>query len=322
MGKTDVNIKSWLKNKKRFADIFNGMCFNGQQVINPEELIDIDKELDFSFYDKNGEFKFIQRLQDMAMLWNGIMLRVLLTVEDQDKVHYAMPVRNMVMNSLAYVDQMRGIWNSIPEDEKKAMMGSAEFFSRFRKDDKLYPVITLVFYRGDDWDGNMDLYDMFDLDGIRDNEAMMEVLKKYVPNYHISLFNPHDINDISVFKTDLQMLVGVIKCCKDEIKMKDYIFDHQEYFGNLDYESSMVYEQVLNVSRLIDRNVVKEGENADMCKAIQDMYNSAKQEGIEQGLDKMAQLVALLIKDNKLVDLEKASSDPAYRDSLFAEYNL
>ena len=60
MGKTDVNIKSWLKNKKRFADIFNGMCFNGQQVINPEELIDIDKELDFSFYDKNGEFKFVQ----------------------------------------------------------------------------------------------------------------------------------------------------------------------------------------------------------------------------------------------------------------------
>lgn len=322
MGKKDTNIKAWLRSKKRFADIFNGMCFKGEQVIKSDELIDIDKELNFSFYDKNGEFKYIQRLQDVAMLWNGIMLRVLLTVEDQDKVHYAMPIRNMMMNSLSYVDQMRGIWNSIPEDEKKEMIGSSEYFSRFRKDDKLYPIITFVFYRGDDWDGNMDLYDMFDLDGIRDNNAMMDVLKRYVPNYHINLFNPHNIDDISVFKTDLQMLVGVIKYRNDKIKMKRYIFEHDEYFRNLDYESGIVYEQVLNIGRLIDKNVVKEGENADMCKAIQDMYNDAKQEGLEQGLDKMAQLVAILIKDNKLADIEKASTDSDYRDSLFAEYNL
>ncbi len=235
------------------------------------------------------------------------MLRVLLTVEDQDKVHYAMPVRNMVMNSLAYVDQMRGIWNSIPEDEKKAMMGSAEFFSRFRKDDKLYPVITLVFYRGDDWDGNMDLYDMFVLDGIRDNEVMMDVLKKYVPNYHISLFNPHNIDDISVFKTDLQMFVGVIKYRSDKIKMKRYIFDNDEYFSNLDYESGIVYDRVLNIGRLIDRSVVKEGENADMCKAIQDMYNDAKQEGLEQGLEQgisnlVSTLKELSIPNTQIVD--------------------
>ena len=46
------------------------------------------------------------------------------------------------------------------------------------------------------------------------------------------------------------------------------------------------------------------------------------EQGLERGLDRMAQLVALLIKDNKLADLEKASTDPAYRDSLFVEYNL
>jgi len=118
------------------------------------------------------------------------------------------------------------------------------------------------------------------------------------------------------------MLVGVIKYRNDKIKMKRYIFEHDEYFRNLDYESGIVYEQVLNIGRLIDKNVVKEGENADMCKAIQDMYNDAKQEGLEQGLDKMAQLVAILIKDNKLADIEKASTDSDYRDSLFAEYNL
>jgi len=45
-------------------------------------------------------------------------------------------------------------------------------------------------------------------------------------------------------------------------------------------------------------------------------------QGLERGLDKMAQLVAILIKDNKLADIEKASTDSDYRDSLFAEYNI
>lgn len=44
--------------------------------------------------------------------------------------------------------------------------------------------------------------------------------------------------------------------------------------------------------------------------------------GVEQGLDRMAQLNVILIKDKRFADLEKASTDPAYRDSLFVEYDL
>lgn len=155
MGKKDGVIKPWLKNKRRFADLFNGVCFNGEQIIKPEELVNVDGELDFGFRDKEGHFRYVQRLQDMVMLWKGIYLLVQLGVEAQDKVHYAMPVKNMVMNSLSYVDQIRGAWQSVPEEDKKKMVGTAEFFSQFRKEDKLYPVITLVFYTGEDWDGNM-----------------------------------------------------------------------------------------------------------------------------------------------------------------------
>ena len=38
LGKSDVILKQWLKNKERFADLFNAVVFDGEPVINPEEL--------------------------------------------------------------------------------------------------------------------------------------------------------------------------------------------------------------------------------------------------------------------------------------------
>ena len=44
MGKADVILKQWLRNKVRFADLFNAVVFNGEQVIKPEELEELNCE--------------------------------------------------------------------------------------------------------------------------------------------------------------------------------------------------------------------------------------------------------------------------------------
>ena len=44
MGTADVILKQWLKNKARFADLFNAVVFDGEQVIKPEELEEINGE--------------------------------------------------------------------------------------------------------------------------------------------------------------------------------------------------------------------------------------------------------------------------------------
>ena len=56
MGKADVAVNRWLGDNERFASLYNGVVFGGQQIIKPEEL----------------EF---------------------LACESQDKIHYAMPVQ-------------------------------------------------------------------------------------------------------------------------------------------------------------------------------------------------------------------------------------
>ncbi|MEI3212428.1 MAG: hypothetical protein V8S42_09065 [Lachnospiraceae bacterium] len=38
MGKYDMCMKTYLQDKRRFADLFNGSCFQGRQVIRAEDL--------------------------------------------------------------------------------------------------------------------------------------------------------------------------------------------------------------------------------------------------------------------------------------------
>ena len=38
MGQADVNVNLWLKDTKRFADLFNAILFQGKAVILPENL--------------------------------------------------------------------------------------------------------------------------------------------------------------------------------------------------------------------------------------------------------------------------------------------
>lgn len=45
-------------------------------------------------------------------------------------------------------------------------------------------------------------------------------------------------------------------------------------------------------------------------------------QGHEEGLEQMSKLVTLLLNENKIDDLAKASEDEEYRNQLFAEYNL
>lgn len=40
MGEADLIMRDYLTSKERFADLFNGVLFEGKQVIRPEQLQD------------------------------------------------------------------------------------------------------------------------------------------------------------------------------------------------------------------------------------------------------------------------------------------
>ena len=84
------------------------------------------------------------------------------------------------------------------ENQKtKAELTEEEFLSKFRKEDKLYPVISLVFYYGlTPWDASVDLYGMFMQNNLFEKS---ELLKKYVSNYRLNLIDAGNIENIQKF---------------------------------------------------------------------------------------------------------------------------
>ena len=142
MGKADVAVRQWLSDKGRFADFFNGVVFQGEEFVLAGALEEQKEEASLIVTDQNINERTVQKYRDIVMRWNGKLNLAVLAIEAQDKIHYAMPVRNMVYDSLDYAEQVR----IVQKGHKGRYATSEEFLSGFGKEDKIYPVITLVFY--------------------------------------------------------------------------------------------------------------------------------------------------------------------------------
>ena len=139
---------------------------------------------------------------------------------------------------------------------------------------------TLVFYYGTKaWDGCIELYDMFEFS----SDADKEVLKNYVPNYRINLLQPVKIEELSLFKTDLQMMFGVLKCRQDKKKIIEYINSNSNYFSSVDIETAQAMSEMLHYSEVADMVRSENKEECNMCKALEDLYNDGVLEGEMKG---------------------------------------
>lgn len=285
MGKGNAAVKQWLSVPERFADMFNGTVFEGKTVVLPEDLEPIESETDILVTDKLENTKEVQRHRDIVMRWKQGVNLAILGCENQAKIHYAMPVRNMMYDGLNYTGQIQQIKKQ-NQKESKNEMTSAEFLSGFRKNDKIYPVITIVFYYGTDaWDASTTLYEMFP-EGILENE--MKVLKKYIPNYWINLVEAGNIEKCELFQSDLQEIFGMLKCRNSERDLVNYMKENEHYFRNVDEDTYHVIREFLHSERILKKEVSRRNgeERIDMCKALEDLYNHGIELGIEQGEQK------------------------------------
>ena len=55
-----------------FADAFNYLLYDGEQVINPEELRELDTTELIVPYGNNARFP-VQKYRDLLKLWNAMM---------------------------------------------------------------------------------------------------------------------------------------------------------------------------------------------------------------------------------------------------------
>ena len=83
MGKPDVYESDYLENAEIFADLINGVLYQGEQVVKPQALKEQDGELRSI---QSGGVK--KTVRDKVRLWNGNTILAIFAVENQTKVDY------------------------------------------------------------------------------------------------------------------------------------------------------------------------------------------------------------------------------------------
>ena len=113
-------------------------------------------------------------------------------------------------------------------------------------------------------------------------------------NHKLNLFDYHEYEDFSFFKTENRMLFELLSCAKDKVKMEKIIKQNQY---KPDKETVKAIIGILGIKLNLNKIEVEmqEGEGYDMCKAWDDHKESGRQEGRQEGLQEgLASLVSIL----------------------------
>lgn len=235
------------------------------------------------------------------------------TVENQEQVDYGMPVRIMRQEVMAYAEQIRqkkkantGKQKNVVDQNhtvnqrksidqrnisrKGKLRPGGEYLYKIRKDDKIFPVSTLVLYWGkEEWDGPKSLHDMIDW-GEEDGKISEEI-KKLVPEYPIHFLDLSKIEHPEYFKTELRPFFELYKNRNNKKEFIEYLKSSKEC-SKMDDESWEVLGKVTNSSKLIGefkskieaKAEDKVEENGKMCRALQEFYDDGVAEGRAEGM--------------------------------------
>lgn len=277
MGKKDTVEKEYLNDTLHFADACNGILFQGETVIQPQDLEEADVELFCPGKASASTFSW-----DGVRYWKkeGIHLAVL-ALEYQSLTDYHMVFRNMMTESLAYYKQWKQNKRRYSKEYGKRfgrrhqLHGAKEFISGMAKDDRFTPVVLIVINLGlEKWEGATTLHEMLNLP---------DELKHYVNNYKLNIYDYHDQDDFSVFQSEVRVIFEALKAAKTESCM-NALFPR---LNQIEPETAQLLEQLLNITfsrkyTLIDDNGK---EWVDVCKAWDDHFKSGEEAGIAIGIE-------------------------------------
>lgn len=310
MGAADTVTKAYMKENTVFADAFNYLLYRGRAVVDPAQLQELDTTeiaLPFGAQDEDGKpqedavQKYRDVLKSAVIKEDGEAAYILLGIENQTDIHYAMPVRNAVYDALQYGRQVADIAKKHRrEDASSKAHSRGEYLSGFYKDDRLTPVITLVLHFGaNEWNGPLSLHEMMN---VKNRELL-----RFVQDYQVHLIDPARLSEeeLAKFSTSLREVMGYIKYSKDKKKLSEYLKENPRML--IEANAARVIKAVTNTPL----DIPEDAEVVDMCKAVEDMMNESKTKGA-------VEVLVGLVKDGVL-SIREAASRAHMTESAFEE---
>ena len=271
MGTVDIVTKEYMRENAIFADAFNYLIYGGKKVIDPAGLTEVDTAAS-AVGKKDALQKYRDVLKAAVIKQDEKMSYVLLGVENQTDVHYAMPVRNAIY-ALQYGKQVSDIAAGHRRSQKDySGKTGGEYLSGFLKEDHIKPVITLVIHFGaEEWDGPLSLHEMMP---IRD----MEILS-YVENYRIHLIDPAKLTEeeLNKFSTSMREVMGYIKYSNNKEKLLDFL--RTDTHKSIEMNAARVIKTITKTPIKIS----EEKEGIEMCQAIEELIAESEARGEVRG---------------------------------------
>ena len=216
MGMADAVTKQYMKENTVFADAFNFLLYNGENVIQPQTLRELDTAevvIPFTVDDKGKkQAQAVQKYRDIlkmtTVMTDDKAAYVLFGVEAQTDIHYAMPVRNVIYDALQYGRQ-------VTESSKRNRKNSGQTMA--------------VTDKG---------------------------LLQHIPDYRIKLIDPAgiDSDEMDKFHTSLREVLSYIKYSKDADKLAEYM-NHNQRMEHLEVGAAQVIKEVTNTKFQIPKGM-------------------------------------------------------------------
>ncbi len=293
MPSPDSALKDFFKNNKTFAALFNGFFFDNETIIKADELEPDDTAYAESIKIHNGKQKYkvekVNKYRDNIRR-TKLGYLVILGIEDQSKIHYSMPIRKMLYDALEYSSELSAIGNN----QNKTEWTVDERLSGIKKGTKITPIVTVVFYTGEDpWDGPNSLHAMMDMD---------DKISPFVPDYPLYVIDIGHDEDLSFNNKALDELRLVL---------------HSIYSYTADTDTSIVDNSTLALAGILsgDANlyytaVDSKGGEQPLCRALaerdekllaaeRERTNALIAEKDSEIASLKAELAALKAKNNK-----------------------
>ena len=116
--KDDVIFKEFWRSNERFADLFNVAVFGGKEVIKPDALQEMDTDVSSVIQMKDYK-ETLTRTRDMIKKAAYGVEFVVMGIESQQYIHYAMPLRHMVYDAMSYLKEYQEITRRYKKRKKK-----------------------------------------------------------------------------------------------------------------------------------------------------------------------------------------------------------
>ena len=246
MGQKDITEKVLEDYNDVFADIINGLLFDGVQEIKPEALENTTVHAQYKAED--GKVHELER--DIAKYWKEEKVELAICgIENQSKVEKHMPFRIIGYDGAAYRNQL--------QQERRKML----------------PVVTIVLYFGTDrhWSSRKKIKELMEIP---------RCLDMYVNDYQMHVFEVAWLTEeqISRFHSDFKVVANFFV---QKRKNEDYIPDDPTEIRHVDEVLKLL--KVMTGDRRYEEIFRKKKGVRSMCDVAERLEKMGIAKGIEIG---------------------------------------